>query len=125
MEGGRMKEVKFINRESQKDSLVIECDTAGGGGNIIALGDDKFAEDYADWDFEHTSSYISDIDQKVWTMFEFTEYEWLNKPSDLIGQSICVHDGDPMYPEDEITKIEAIYKVKDYFPYDELTKEEA
>ena len=119
-----MEEVKFINRESQKDSLLIECDTVGGGGNIIALGDDKFAEDYADWDFEPTSSYVADIDQRVWTMFEFTEYEDINKPSDLIGKSICVHDGEPMRSEDEITKIEAIYKVKDYFPYDELIKEE-
>ena len=55
----------------------------------------------------------------------FPEYENINKPSDLIGKSICVHDGDLMYPEDEIIKVEAIYKVKDYFPYDELIKEES
>ena len=121
-----MEEVKFTNRENQKDSLVLECSTVGGGGILIALGNDKFSDDWADWDIDdNQETYLTEIDSQVWNCFEFTEYENINKPSDLIGKSICVHDGDPMYPEDEIIKIESIYKVKDYFPYDELIKEKA
>jgi len=121
-----MKEVKFIDRDSQEDSLVIVVDTIGFGFNIlVAIGKDKFADDWADWDFENQDNYLASIDSKVWACFEFGEYKNLNQPSDLIGKSICVHDGEPMYPKDEITKIEAIYKVKDYFPYDELIEEEA
>jgi hypothetical protein len=121
-----MKEVKFTNRESQKDSLAIEVDTVGYGCNIlIATGDDKFGHDWADWDIDDTDNYLHAIDLQVANCFEFGEYEGLDKPSDLVGKSISIHDGSPIYPEEEITEVIAIYKVKDYFPYDELIKEGA
>ena len=120
-----MKEVKFTNRENQKDSLVLECSTVGGGGILIALGNDKFSDDWSNWDIDDDQeTYLTEIDSQVWNCFEFTEYEDINKPSELIGKSISVHNGNITFPEDEITNIDAIYKVKDYFPYDELTKEE-
>jgi hypothetical protein len=121
-----MDEVKFIDRKNQKDSLAIEVDTVGYGCNIlIAFGDDKFARDWFKWDCVDTDNYLYAIDVRVSNQFEFGEYEGLDKPSDLIGQSISIHDGSPIEPEDEITEVIAVYKVKDYFPYDELIKEEA
>jgi len=120
-----MEEVKFTNRENQKDSLAIEVDTVGYGCNIlIATGDDGFGHDWADYDFEE-DNYLHAIDLQVANCFEFGEYEGLDKPSDLVGKSISIHDGSPIYPKEEITEVIAVYKVKDYFPYDELIKEKA
>ena len=102
-------------------SQVIECETIDGGGILVALGNDKFSDNY--WSYiEHDYDYdydpvMSDIDSKVWNCFEFGEYEDIQKPSDLIGKSICIHDGDPIYKGDTITKIESVQSVEDYFNY--------
>jgi len=105
-------------------SQVIECETIDGGGILVALGDDKFANDYIafydnffrDYDPDFNRQ-MYDIDSKVWNFFEFGEYEEIQKPKDLIGKGICVHDGEPMHKGDTITKINLVENAEEYFNY--------
>tara|TARA_B100000900_G_scaffold365153_1_gene340227 strand:- start:402 stop:764 length:363 start_codon:yes stop_codon:yes gene_type:complete len=120
-----MREVTFTNRQEQTDSLVLECELAHDGfGLLIALADDKFAEDFSDWNFEQQDTYVAEIDSQVYNCFEFEEYDDIKNLEDLTGKSICIHDGLPIYPDEEIVAVTGVYKVKDYFPHDELQEEE-
>ena len=104
-----------------KNSLVVCCETVGGGGILVALGDDEFATDYWSYiehDYDHDyNPVMSDIDSQVWNCFEFGEYEDIQKPDDLVGKSICVHDGEPIYEEDMIVSIESVETAEVYFNY--------
>ena len=120
-----MREVIFTNRQEQTDSLVLECElTQDSFGLLIALGNDKFADDFSDWDFQDQNTYVAEIDSRVYNCFEFGEYDDINNLEDLTGKSICIHDGLPTYPDEEIVAVTGVYKVKDYFPHDELQEEE-
>ena len=102
------------------ESQIIKCETNGGGGVLIALGDDQFAKDFhyfSDNDYDHSINEVMyEIDCQVWNFFEFDEYEWLQKPSDLIGKDICIHDQFMQY-EDIITDILYIGNADDYYNY--------
>ncbi len=50
-------------------------------------------------------------------LFWIREYEDIQKPKDLIGKSICIHDGIPMEKEDKIIEIVSIETVEEYFGY--------
>jgi len=113
--------------KKQKHSLVIGCETVGkvghfrNGGILVALADDDFNAEYNDF-VENGYCHIhnprmSDWDSKIWNCFEFGEYEDIQKPGDLIGKSICIHDGDPMEEEDRIVTINFIETVEEYFGY--------
>ena len=120
-----MREVIFTNRQEQTDSLVLECDLVGDGfGLLIALADDKFGKDFSNWDIEEQDTYVAEIDLQVYACFEFEELSNINNLEDLTGKSICIHDGLPIYPDEEIVAVTGVYKVKDYFPHDELQKED-
>ena len=119
-----MREVIFTNRAEQTDSLVLECDLVGDGfGLLIALADDKFGKDFSNWDIEQQDTYVAEIDSQVYNCFEFEEYDDIKNLEDLTGKSICIHDGLPIYPDEEIVAVTGVYKVKDYFPHDELQEE--
>jgi hypothetical protein len=99
---------------------VIECETNGGGGLLVALGNDKFSDDFIkfsdnDYDSDFNKA-MYDIDCQVWNFFEFDEYEWLQKPKDLIGKDICIHD-QFMEHDDIIIGIDYVGNAEDYFNY--------
>ena len=120
-----MREVIFTNRAEQTDSLVLECDLVGDSfGLLIALADDKFGKDFSNLDIEQQDTYVAEIDSQVYNCFEFEEYDDIKNLEDLTGKSICIHDGLPIYPDEEIVAVTGVYKVKDYFPHDELQEEE-
>ena len=105
-----------------KDSLVIECSCVDDRQHlIVAIGNDEFGKGFMKWfddDLPDTHSYFRNIDTKIFTQFEWGEYG-LNKPKDLIGKSINIHDGlkvNPDYPEDEIKEIIGVYGASNYFP---------
>lgn len=115
-----------------KDSLIIECSCVDDRQHlIVAIGDDEFGKGFMKWfddDLPDTDSYYynnesrfyREIDTKIFTQFEWGEYG-LNKPEDLIGKSINIHDGLEVnldYPEDEIKEIIGVYKASNYFPKD-------
>jgi len=111
--------------KKQKISLVIGCETntygVGSGGILVALADDDFHAEYNDFcdnDFCHIyNPRMSDWDSQIWNCFEFGEYEDIQKPEDLIGKSICVHDGEPIEEEDRIIRIDFVETVEEYFGY--------
>ena len=102
------------------NSLVIKCETVESGGILIALGKDKFANDFHEFsDNDYDSDFnkvMYEIDNQVWNFFEFGDYEWLQEPNDLIGTDICVHD-QFMEAGDIITEIHYIGDADDYFNY--------
>jgi len=106
-----------------KDSLIIECLCADDRQHLImAVSDDEFGKGFKEWldagNYED-NSYYHYIDLKIFTQFEFNEFNELNKPEDLIGKSINIHDGLEVnldYPEDEIKEIIGVYKASNYFP---------
>ena len=94
-----------------KDSLVIECSCVDDRQHlIVAIGNDEFGKGFMKWfddDLPDADSYYYNIDTEIFTQFEWGEYG-LNKPEDLIGKSINIHDGLEVnldYPEDEIKEI--------------------
>jgi len=108
-------------RKQQKSSLVISCNTVESGGILVALADDDFNAEYDDFsenDYCHIyNPRMSDWDEQIWNCFEFGEYEDIQEPKDLIGKSICIHDGIPMREEDKIIEIVSIETVEEYFGY--------
>ena len=107
-----------------KDSLIIECLCVDDRQHlIVAMGDDEFGKGFKEWldnGYHEDNSYYYPIDLKIFTQFEWGEYG-LNKPEDLIGKSINIHDGLKVnldYPEDEIKEIIGVYKASNYFPKD-------
>ena len=66
--------------------------------------------------------YVYDVFQKLYLKnFSLKNLRLflLNKPKDLIGKSINIHDGlkvNPDYPEDEIKEIIGVYGASNYFP---------
>jgi len=114
--------------KKQKNSLVIGCETVGSGGILVALADDDFNAEYDDFtenDYCHIHNpRMSDWDSQIWNCFEFGEYEDIQKPKDLIGKSICIHDGDPMEEEDRIIRIDFIETVEEYFGYKKVQDNE-
>jgi len=107
-----------------KDSLIIECLCVDDRQHlIVAMGDDEFGKGFKEWldnGYHEDNSYYYPIDLKIFTQFEWGEYG-LNKPKDLIGKSINIHDGLKVnldYPEDEIKEIIGVYKASNYFPKD-------
>jgi len=113
------RRIKFMDKTIK--SQVIECETIDGGGILVALGDDKFANDFSafcDNDYDpNFNRQMYDIDCKVWNCFTFGEYEEIQKPKDLIGKSICIHDREPIDKGDTITKINLVENAEDYFNY--------
>ena len=108
-------------REQQKISLVIGCNTVGGGGILVALADDDFNAEYDDFsenDYCHIHNpRMSDWDSHIWNCFEFGEYEDIQEPKDLIGKSMSIHDGELQIADDEIISIDFIDTVEGYFGY--------
>ena len=109
---------------AMKDSLIIECLCVDDRQHlIVAMGDDEFGKGFKEWldnGYHEDNSYYYPIDLKIFTQFEWGEYG-LNKPEDLIGKSINIHDGLKVnldYPEDEIKEIIGVYKASNYFPKD-------
>lgn len=106
-----------------KDSLVIECLCADDREHLlVAMGDDEFGKGFMKWfddGLPETDSYYHYIDTKIFTQFEWGEYG-LNKPEDLIGENVSVHEGDVYadIPGDEVIEILDVYKAASYFPKD-------
>ena len=79
-----MQEVIFTSRQEQTDSLVLECElTQDSFGLLIALGNDKFADDFSDWDMYEQDTYVAEIDLQVYACFEFEEFSDINNLEDL------------------------------------------
>ena len=104
-----------------KDSLVIECLCADDRQHlVVAMGDDEFGKGFMKWfddDLPDTDSYYYHIDTKIFTQFEWGEYG-LNKPEDLIGENVSVHEGDVYWDMsgDKVIEIIDVHKASDYFP---------